>query len=109
MSSLAHGLPGGIQAHGISMQPMQVWVSRSGGWVGQLLVIHTPWVAIGVVSSVAPTLNRKQQQHGWSLAGKAARLDLQNLIETDLEDCEVQQPTLLPGQRVLFGVRSLNA
>ena len=31
MSSLAHRLSGGIQAHGIRSRPMQAWVSCSGG------------------------------------------------------------------------------
>ena len=30
------------------------------GWFGQLLVIHTPWVAIGVVSSAAPPFSTTQ-------------------------------------------------
>ena len=36
---------------------MQAWVSCSG--VGQLLLVHTPWVAISLVSSAA----RPQAQH----------------------------------------------
>ena len=40
-NSLAHRLPGGIEAQGKIRPPMQAWVSFSGA----LLVIRAPWVA----------------------------------------------------------------
>ena len=56
MGSLAHRLPGGIHASRVyqTPRPMQAWSLALG--VGQLPVVHTPWVAISVVSSVAPNL-----------------------------------------------------
>ena len=51
----------GIQTQGMRRRPMQTWVSCSG--VGQLPAIHTPWVAISVVSSVAPTLSTAQHNN----------------------------------------------
>ena len=60
MKSLAHRLPGGIQAQGMSRLPMQAWVSLALG-VGHLLVLHTTSVAISVVSSTAPTSSPAQQ------------------------------------------------
>ena len=58
-NSLAHRLPGRSQAQ-CMRHDAGVGLSLHG--VGQLLLIHTPWVAISVVSSVDPTFNTAQQQ-----------------------------------------------
>ena len=75
MSSLAHELPGGTQA-----QCRCRLVSLAQG-VGQLLVIHTFWVAISVASSVDPTLSTAQQTRWRS----AREIDLHSKrIDTEL-------------------------
>ena len=62
------------QAQDKRRRPMQAWVFCSGD--GQLLVIHTPWVTVSVVSSVAPTSSTAQHQRqakpSWSLVGELA-------------------------------------
>ena len=59
MNPLAQRLPGGTHAQGIKR--LLGFIALK---VGHLLVIHTPWVAVSVASSEAPTLSTAQQREG---------------------------------------------